>query len=412
MGQNIPNCFRHNDNNNDNNDNSNDNNTSSSITELKYSTNTNISFPHTNSAYFIQDIDSLNIPNSPRTSPHLIKKPSSTTVLPSSSYLPSFSSRISKIAQIQSAFISFKHRKHFNTKHKQLLIERSFSLYNALYEEYITFNTKLAESLIGYKYSLPSTYSGSKHNTCIFHNTFLHYTKNTSVPSIYYGDVDINYKRNGYGVQLYKNGVKLEGIWKDDMFQGYGRMITVNGDLYEGAFTSDLKLNGSGIKRSLNGDIYVGMFMNGLKHGEGIEENNEIEYKGQFVNDLRNGKGVIHFKQKNEVYEGEFMKGNLNGVGIYRFVNEDVYEGTFKDGKMHGKGMYRWKSGEEYYGEYVKGIKEGNGVFKYVNGKIYEGRFKQGKPNGKGKMVVKNKGCTKEYVVVFEEGKIVESARI
>ena len=405
MGQNIPNCFKHNDN-NENNDNNNNNVTSSNITELKYSTNTNISY------FQIQDNNSLNTLNSPQSYPHLIKKPSSTNTFPSSSSRSSFSSHIPQITLIQSTFISFKLRKHFNTKHKQFLIEHSFSLYNTLYEEYITFNTKLAESLIGYKYSLPPNYTNTKHNTFIFHNTFLHYTKNTSIPSIYYGDIDINYKRNGYGIQLYKNGVKLEGIWKDDMFQGYGRMITLNGDLYEGVFTSDLKLNGSGIKRSLNGDVYIGMFMNGLKHGEGIEENNEIEYKGQFVNDLRNGKGIIHFKQINEVYEGEFVKGNLNGVGIYRFVNEDVYEGMFKDGKMHGKGMYKWKSGEEYYGEYVKGIKEGNGVFKYVNGKIYEGGFKQGKPNGKGKMIVKKKECVKEYVVVFKEGKIVESLRI
>ena len=405
MGQNIPNCFKHNDN-NENNDNNNNNVTSSNITELKYSTNTNISY------FQIQDNNSLNTLNSPQSYPHLIKKPSSTNTFPSSSSRSSFSSHIPQITLIQSTFISFKLRKHFNTKRKQFLIEHSFSLYNTLYEEYITFNTKLAESLIGYKYSLPPNYTNTKHNTFIFHNTFLHYTKNTSIPSIYYGDIDINYKRNGYGIQLYKNGVKLEGIWKDDMFQGYGRMITLNGDLYEGVFTSDLKLNGSGIKRSLNGDVYIGMFMNGLKHGEGIEENNEIEYKGQFVNDLRNGKGIIHFKQINEVYEGEFVKGNLNGVGIYRFVNEDVYEGMFKDGKMHGKGMYKWKSGEEYYGEYVKGIKEGNGVFKYVNGKIYEGGFKQGKPNGKGKMIVKKKECVKEYVVVFKEGKIVESLRI
>ena len=402
MGQNIPNCFRHNDNNNnDNNDNNNI--TCSNITELKYSTNTNISY------FLIQDSNTI---NSPKPYPHLIQKPSSTSIspsIPSSSSRSSFSSYIPQITLIQSTFLSFKYRKHFNTKHKQFLIERSFSLYNTLYEEYITYNTKLAESLIGYKYTLPLNYT---HNPNTFHNTFLHYTKNTSIPSIYHGDTDINYKRSGYGIQLFKNGVKLEGIWKDDMFQGYGRMITLNGDLYEGIFTSDLKLNGSGMKRSLNGDVYIGMFMNGLKHGEGIEENNEIEYKGQFINDLRNGKGVIHFKQKNEVYEGEFVKGNLNGVGIYKFVNEDVYEGMFKDGKMHGKGVYKWKSGEEYYGEYVKGIKEGNGVFKYVNGKVYEGAFKQGKPNGKGKMIVKKNECVKEYVVVFKEGKIVESLRI
>ena len=67
--------------------------------------------------------------------------------------------------------------KHFNTKHKQFLIERSFSLYNTLYEEYITYNTKLAESLIGYKYTLPLNYT---HNPNIFHNTFYTTPKTTT----------------------------------------------------------------------------------------------------------------------------------------------------------------------------------------------------------------------------------------
>ena len=127
MGQNIPNCFRHNDNNNnDNNDNNNI--TCSNITELKYSTNTNISY------FLIQDSNTI---NSPKPYPHLIQKPSSTSIspsIPSSSSRSSFSSYIPQITLIQSTFLSFKYRKHFNTKHKQFLIERSFSLYNTLYE--------------------------------------------------------------------------------------------------------------------------------------------------------------------------------------------------------------------------------------------------------------------------------------
>ena len=314
----------------------------------------------------------------------------------------------SKIITIQSFYKAYHSRIHFLNVTKQTLIEHKMQMYNDLCEQSIKYNTKLAESLIGYKFTLrQKSFSRDQRDTeMIFHNVLVNYP-NSLISSFYYGDVNIDNKKHGFGVHIFSDGSKYEGNWIKDQFTGFGRYINSNGDLYEGEFKEG-KLNSNGLKRGIDGSIYLGEFENGIKKGKGCEENEEIEYKGEFDNDYRQGKGKIVFKKIKESYEGEFYKGVINGIGIYNFKSGDVYQGEFKNGKMHGKGLYKWKSGEEYYGDYVEGIKEGNGVFKYINGKVFDGQFKKGKPWGCGKIRIEHKN--KEYNVVFQNGKIVESS--
>ena len=322
------------------------------------------------------------------------------------SYIDSISIDIKKVVVIQSFYRSYHSRKMFILVKKDKLKELSNTLYNNLYEQYMKYTTKLAESLIGYKFN-PKYIKQNKEEKkkIIFHNIFIN-KRNEIVPSIYKGDVDIQNKRNGYGIQLFNDGSKYEGNWIDNEFIGYGRYIDQNGDLYEGEFIKGM-ISSNGLLRSIDGSIYIGDFKKGLKHGQGSEENEDCEYKGQFENDLKNGKGKIKFKKTNEIYEGEFYKGEIHGIGIYYFASGDIYQGEFAKGKMNGKGLYKWKSGEEYYGDYINGIKEGNGTFTYLNGKVFEGQYKNGKPVI-GRLLYKNK----KYKVRFEKGKIVESVQL
>ena len=57
-----------------------------------------------------------------------------------------------KIIKIQSLYRSYISRKNFNKNLKSLFLKNQLELFNDLYQNYMKFNTKLAESLIGYKF--------------------------------------------------------------------------------------------------------------------------------------------------------------------------------------------------------------------------------------------------------------------
>ena len=313
---------------------------------------------------------------------------------------------ILKIIKIQSVYRSYISRKNYNRNLKSILLKNQIELFNELYENYMKYNTKLAESLIGYKLDKTKIKKREKEKNL---KTYILIYSHDHIKNFYSGEVNINNNRNGYGIRLFNDGTKYEGEWEKNDFTGYGRIIKSNGDLYEGNFNKG-KICGFGIVKKLNGYVYKGEFINGMKNGYGIEENENYEYKGEFIKDIRNGKGKLYLKKNKEIYEGEFNQGKINGIGIFYYKNGDIYEGQFKNGKMNGKGLFKWKSGEEYYGDYINGIKEGKGIYKYLNGKIYEGQFWNGRPNGNGKVYfIKGKD---EYNVIFQNGKLIQSEQI
>jgi hypothetical protein len=55
---------------------------------------------------------------------------------------------------------------------------------------------------------------------------------------IYSGSWNSKYLKEGFGISVDKNGNKYVGNWKDDKFDGNGRIISTNGDYYEGNWNS------------------------------------------------------------------------------------------------------------------------------------------------------------------------------
>ncbi|GAA0234819.1 hypothetical protein GCM10008921_18900 [Metaclostridioides mangenotii] len=95
---------------------------------------------------------------------------------------------------------------------------------------------------------------------------------------MYKGEV-VNGKRSGFGICIFSENEKYEGLWKDDLMHGIGKY------LYK------------------DGIIYTGEFKRGKKNGLGklIYPNGEI-FKGYFLDDKRNGKGVVYTQEgKKEV---------------------------------------------------------------------------------------------------------------
>ena len=41
-------------------------------------------------------------------------------------------------------------------------------------------------------------------------------------------------QKDGRGIQIWPDGSRYDGFWKNDIAQGHGRLIHVKGDVYEG----------------------------------------------------------------------------------------------------------------------------------------------------------------------------------
>lgn len=127
--------------------------------------------------------------------------------------------------------------------------------------------------------------------------------------------------------------------------------ITVR--LPKGCVSGDCS-NGMGILISENQERYEGEFLDGKKQGLGVQfySSGMVRYKGQFKNELRSGQGT------------------------YYFTNGDKYVGTFMDNVPQGKGTYYYSDGEQFVGSFRRGVREGYGVLVRANGARETGYYR------------------------------------
>lgn len=57
--------------------------------------------------------------------------------------------------------------------------------------------------------------------------------------AIYHGQWTKDGKREGKGIQIWKDGSKYTGYWKNDQANGKGRLVHADGDVYEGEWYND-----------------------------------------------------------------------------------------------------------------------------------------------------------------------------
>ena len=207
--------------------------------------------------------------------------------------------------------------------------------------------------------------------------------------SDYYKGEEKNGKRQGKGIEYYKNGgIKYDGDWNNDLPEGNGKLIEKDGDYYIGEFKNGLK-HGKGKEYKKSGDlIYEGDFINGKREGTGkLIHEDKTYYEGEFKDGFKHGEGKTFTQYGATQYVGNFSNDLPNGYGEYYFddLSGYHYEGQFKDGKFHGKGKkYDQDQNIIYEGDFVDGKMEGNGKLFYDNGYYYVGGFKDGKRHGDG----------------------------
>ena len=65
--------------------------------------------------------------------------------------------------------------------------------------------------------------------------------------------------RDGRGIQIWLDGSRYEGYWKNNKANGYGRLIHADGDVYEGEWKDD-KADGYGTYFHSDGAKYEGQW--------------------------------------------------------------------------------------------------------------------------------------------------------
>jgi len=151
-----------------------------------------------------------------------------------------------------------------------------------------------------------------------------------------------DHRKNGHGVQIYRDGSRYEGFWKDDKRHGQGVDVRCNGERYEGNWVEDMK-QGKGKLFFTNGDIYDGEWHCGKMHGKGtlyvfLEGTIEGVWKSNY-----DGKSLV---------EGTFL-----------YENGDKFEGTWKDGLRDGPGTLTYPDGAKLVGTWENDTICGEGTF-------------------------------------------------
>ena len=222
--------------------------------------------------------------------------------------------------------------------------------------------------------------------------------------AIFTGEWNNDNHRHGFGVQVWNDGSRYEGLWKHDKANGKGRLIHADGDMYEGEWKED-KAHGQGVYVHTDGARYEGAWENDKQHGLGIETwPDGARYEGTYRGGKKEGRGKFSWAD-GSLYQGEFFDNNIHGTGVYCWSDGRKFDGEWKCNKMDGKGVFSWSDGRSYTGQYLNDKKDGLGVFTWPDGRKYEGSWLNGKQHGNG-IYSNGQGSVKEGE--WKEGKRVK----
>mmetsp|Transcript_18799 Transcript_18799/g.34086 ORF Transcript_18799/g.34086 Transcript_18799/m.34086 type:complete len:528 (+) Transcript_18799:62-1645(+) len=156
-------------------------------------------------------------------------------------------------------------------------------------------------------------------------------------------------------------GLRYEGEWKDDLFEGRGTFTWESGRSYAGFFSKDHR-EGYGRMIWPNADSYEGYWSRDLFHGFGVfEKVGELIYVGQFRDGFYHGEGKL-LSSNGDCYIGEWNKSLRHGKGTLKYSDGRTYIGEWKYNMKHGDGLEIETNGTEHKGAWVDDKKEG--VFK------------------------------------------------
>lgn len=166
----------------------------------------------------------------------------------------------------------------------------------------------------------------------------------------YMGQYNYNGKRkNGFGIERYKNGSVYVGDFVEGKVSGRGMLITSGKDIdgVEGA------------------TVYVGNWRDGKKNGRGTcyDASGKVVFRGKFAND-----------KPSEASEAD----NANRSFAIKDIGKDVYLGEMSGSRQDGFGLTLMESGEFVYGSMKNGVRQGIGMVFYTPEVWEVGRWTDG----------------------------------
>ena len=141
---------------------------------------------------------------------------------------------------------------------------------------------------------------------------------------IYIGGISINdiMKREGFGLNIYKENCLYIGQWKENMKHGIGFLKIDDNKIYIGNFEQN-QLNGFGILYCKeNGNLFYGDFnMGKFEKGIFYNENKNIFYRGKILNSKKNDQLCTFFDaNRGYMFIGEIINDIYN-KGYVAFCN-------------------------------------------------------------------------------------------
>ena len=132
----------------------------------------------------------------------------------------------------------------------------------------------------------------------------------------------------------------------------------------------------------------------------GREETKEGEYTGYFLKGEKNGKGYFKYLNDNKYY-GQWRNNERNGFGKLQYSNGESFIGFFKDNNLNN-GKFIYKDNSIYEGNFKDNLRNGFGKLIYSNGDIYEGNWLNNIKEGQGKYIYKNSKTIKRDINVYK----------
>ena len=194
-------------------------------------------------------------------------------------------------------------------------------------------------------------FNGKRINFCYFEDKSKFYiykgeTKNnfTGLYGIYYNSEKqityegewLNNRKDGIGIEIYKDGSKYLGEHKNGLKQGVGTYYWKDGSIYEGEWKNNL-MDGYGIYKFKDGSICSGLWKSNQMNGFGKFNFPDVKcYIGFFKKDLKNGFGIIFWYQEKKAFVGYWKNNKQDGLGKFIFDNQIRY-GSWNQGNREIK---------------------------------------------------------------------------